>query len=319
MTAMSIPRYDEMFSPLLDLMKDGQTKGKSELIQPMAAHFGLSEEQQQQSYDTSGVAIFTDRMSWTLSYLSMSGLLERPARAQYRLSESGKAWVGKANDEVKAFVRSSAKSRPATQTATPGAAGGAASSELGDSQTPKDMLISRHREYCKAVQADILATILEKSPSSLEKLAVELVQKMGYGASAEHAGRVTPLSGDGGIDGEIIDDVLGFGRIFIQTKRYRDTIVGRPDIQAFAGALQGVKADRGIFITTSRFSQDARKYAESLSHTRIVLIDGDQLAEYIYRFGVGMQIRETFVLKELDENYWNELAQDQSRVDGKHA
>ena len=151
--------------------------------------------------------------------------------------------------------------------------------------------------------------ILSKTPESFERVVVQLLQKMGYGRQFKDAGRTTQLSRDGGIDGEIREDVLGLGKISIQAKRYqRDHSSGRPEVQAFAGALQGSRSTKGVFITTSKFTRDAIDYARSLANVTIVLIDGMQLAEYMYQYGLGVEIRDEFAIKDLDESYWDELA-----------
>ena len=141
------------------------------------------------------------------------------------------------------------------------------------------------------------------------QVVVQLLQKMGYGGRLKDAGRTTQLSRDGGIDGEIREDVLGLGRISIQAKRYqRDQSIGRPEVQAFAGALLGNRSTKGVFITTSKFTRDAIEFARSVPNAAIILIDGMQLAEYMYQYGLGVEIRDEFAIKDLDESYWDELA-----------
>ncbi len=142
---------------------------------------------------------------------------------------------------------------------------------------------------------------------------------MGYGGAVEKAGRVTPYTKDGGIDGEIYEDVLGLGRIHIQAKRYsKSSAIGRPDIQSFADALLGDNANKGVFITTSRFSADAVAYAQNLSNARIVLIDGRKLAEYIYKYGLGVQVEQTISIKKLDTDYWDNIPDDINSAQSGH-
>ncbi|MGH3952327.1 MAG: restriction endonuclease, partial [Pseudonocardiaceae bacterium] len=159
-------------------------------------------------------------------------------------------------------------------------------------------------EATSALQSELLKRVIAEPPEFLERLAVKLLNRMGYGDEAgnEHRGR----PGDGGIDGAIRQDALGLNSIYIQAKRYAaDNAVGRPDIQAFVGALHGVQADRGVFVTTSRFSPDARAYTERIPN-RIVLIDGHRLAELMVDHDIGVQVRETFVLKGIDEDYFDD-------------
>ena len=180
--------------------------------------------------------------------------------------------------------------------------------------TPKEQLEASFHAIRQEVYREILDTILSKTSQAFEKLVIDLLQKMGYGGRLEKSAQVTRPSHDGGIDGEIREDVLGLGRIFIQAKRYQtnDTI-GRPYIQAFVGALQGQHADKGVFITTARYSAEAIHYAQNLSSTRVVLIDGLQLAEYIYRYDVGMQTEQTFTIKKLDSDFWDEMPDDANK------
>lgn len=351
---MEIPRYDEMFLPLLRHLQDGEIHLKAALITPLADHFGLDEEARTRLYASKNAVVFDDRVAWALSYLSMAGMIERTARAQFRMTAQGRQLLDTDNATVRTRVRQivAARAKAAKQGSAAGmsdeigdvsmtaddcperlhpantdssaSAVSAASVKHGSLDTPvldsvscgdadehqtPDELIERS---CMQIRADIcdqiLQTLLRKTPATLERIAVMLVQKMGYGGGIQNAGEVTQPSNDGGVDGRIIEDVLGFGRIYVQTKRYKpQNTVGRPELQAFAGALQGLKADKGIFITTSSFTQGARQYADALANLKIVLIDGPRLAACIHDFNLGMQQTRTIVLKEMDDNFWNDL------------
>jgi len=158
--------------------------------------------------------------------------------------------------------------------------------------------------------------ILSKSPRAFENLVVELLQEMGYGGKLKNSGMVTQYSNDGGIDGIIKEDVLGLGRIHIQAKRYNpDTSISREDIQKFVGALAVAQSNKGVFITTSKFSKGAKAYVGNLNATTtIVLINGEQLANYIYEYGLGMQTERTVEIKKLDSDYWDEMEDDVKKV-----
>ncbi|MGH3584767.1 MAG: restriction endonuclease, partial [Pseudonocardia sp.] len=175
-----------------------------------------------------------------------------------------------------------------------------------DDGTPLEAIASAVRESNEALAAEVLQRVLDQPPAFLEQLVLTLLSAMGYGgragASTEHLGR----SGDGGIDGVVRQDVLGLDRVYVQAKRYAaENTVGRPDIQAFVGALHGQQADRGVFITTSRFSADAGAYVEKIPN-RIVLIDGRRLAELMILHNVGVQEETTVVLKRLDEDFFDQ-------------
>lgn len=304
---MSIPAYDTMFQPLLTLLNAQRPIRKSELLEPLARHFSLSDEELQRTYESKNARIFEDRMSWALSYLSMAGLLERPARAQYLLTRQGSEYAQKSGPEVKAHVKQqvSQRQKQHDDIETAGSAQAVDMPSDQNSQSPAEALEESYKQILESRYDEILETILGKTPTAFEKLVVELLQKMGYGGAVKDAGTVTPASRDGGIDGVIREDVLGLGRIYIQAKRYHpDNSIQRDQIQTFVGALQGHKASKGVFITTSSYSPGAQKYVTQLANQHVVLIDGRKLAGYIYEYGVGMQTRQTLELKELDGNFW---------------
>lgn len=318
MNDMAIPKYDDMFAPLLSLMRDGVPRTKASLIQPLAEHFQLTDDEVLETYEGKNTIIFPSHISWTLSYLKKAGLLEHPGRGQYTISKNGIAFSERSNEEIKDYVKSQEKKRAherkhndKTHASSP------AKSEnktlidphKPEGQTLNDQINDLYLIYKRTKYEEIIDMILSKTPEAFERVVVQLLQKMGYGRPFKDAGRTTQLSRDGGIDGEIREDVLGLGRISIQAKRYqRDQSIGRPEVQAFAGALQGNRSTKGVFITTSKFTKDAIDYARSLANVTIVLIDGMQLAEYMYQYGLGVEIRDEFAIKDLDESYWNELA-----------
>ena len=175
--------------------------------------------------------------------------------------------------------------------------------------TPQEGLNESYENIKKSIQSDILATILSKKPQAFERLVVELLQAMGYGGEIKNAGVVTKLSNDGGIDGIIKEDVLGFNHISIQAKRYAvNNHVGRNDVQAFVGAVAGTPSKKGVFITTSDFTKGAIDYVESLNGSpTIILINGTQLTEYMYECGLGLQEERVFKVMKLDRDFWDAM------------
>ena len=313
---MAAPRYDDMFAALLSLMEDGAPREKSSLILPLAKRLNVSDEDRTETYETREVSIFVDRMSWALSYLSMAGLLQRPGRGKYAITEEGKSLVNASNDKIKALVRKRVSERKLLEqsdgdaTQPEKALPALISKQDTSGKTPKDQIYELFSIYKRTKYEEIIDMILSKTPESFERVVVQLLQKMGYGRQFKDAGRTTQLSRDGGIDGEIREDVLGLGKISIQAKRYqRGQSIGRPEVQAFAGALQGSRSTKGVFITTSKFTKDAVEFARSVPNAAIILIDGMQLAEYMYQYGLGVEIRDEFAIKDLDESYWDELAE----------
>ncbi|MDO5101422.1 MAG: restriction endonuclease [Lautropia sp.] len=317
---MDIPAYDIMFQPLLTLLNEQTPTPKSDLIKPLAQHFSLSDEDLEKTYDNRSTKVFEDRMSWTLSYLSMAKLLERPRRGHYRLTQLGKQYALKDNSDIKTYVKAQVAQRQNQNVGTALAAEnlGPDASIDQNSLSPEDALSHSHNQIRDSLHDEILDTILSKDPTVLEDLAVKLLQKMGYGGALKDSGTTTPRSRDGGIDGEIRQDILGFERVYIQTKRYhRDNKVDREQIQAFVGALHGKKASKGVFITTSSYTKDAEKYAnDELASQHVKLIDGQKLAEYIYEYDLGLQTKETLTLKKLDDDFWTGLKDDSKQTSG---
>ncbi len=311
---MTIPHFDDLRKPILMLSSNGEVWKKLEFTEPLIKHFNLTDEEASREYESGNGLILIDRISWTLSYFALTGMLDRPKRGHYVISSLGKSFLDKTNEEINVFVKQKMTERQAEKLNE---------TELNESvkkeginqstNTPQEQLYASYETIRQETYDEILDTILSKTPVAFERLVVELLQEMGYGGAVEKAGRVTPYTKDGGIDGEIYEDVLGLGRIHIQAKRYnRSSAIGRPDIQSFAGALLGDNANKGVFITTSRFSSDAIAYAQNLSNARIVLIDGQKLAEYIYKYGLGVQIEQTISIKKLDTDYWDNMPDDVS-------
>lgn len=311
---MTIPHFDDLRKPILMLSSDGEIWKKSKFTDPLIKHFNLTDEEATKEYESGNGLIFVDRISWALSYFSLTGILNRPKRGSYVISALGKTFLDKTNEEINIFVKQKMSERQAEKLNN---------TELGqdveknninqNANTPQEQLYASYETIRQETYEEILDTILTKTPMAFERLVVELLQKMGYGGAVEKAGRVTQYSKDGGIDGEIYEGVLGLGRIHIQAKRYqKSNTIGRPDIQSFAGALLGDNANKGVFITTSKFSTDAVIYAQNLSNARIVLIDGQKLAEYIYKYGLGVQVEQTLSIKKLDTDYWDNIPDDVS-------
>jgi restriction system protein len=320
---MTIPRYDEIQYPLLKHLASGVVVKKADLEPVMAAHFALSDNERSQEYESQKGPVFYDRMAWALSYLCLSGLLTRPKRAHYQITDQGRRC---ANDPAgmraevdrriaeRELARREARHAEA-QTAPDAAPTGVdvASSEA----TPQEVLYSAAESIRASIYDDILATVLGKTARAFEQMVAQLLQRMGYGGGLVGAAHVTPYTNDGGIDGVIREDILGLGRIHIQAKRYAlGRTVQRDEIQNFVGALAVAQTKKGVFITTSSFSRGAQEYAASLNGTtNLVLINGQQLARYIYDFGLGMQDEQTIVIRKLDGDFWDQFPDDPAAID----
>ncbi|HEX7119280.1 MAG TPA: restriction endonuclease, partial [Longimicrobiales bacterium] len=172
-------------------------------------------------------------------------------------------------------------------------------------ETPEESLESAYRRLRSSIEAELLDQVKQASPEFFERVVVQLLVAMGYGGSLKDAGRAIGRSRDGGIDGIIKEDRLGLDVIHVQAKRWNDRTVGRPDLQAFAGSLEGVRARKGIFITTSSFSADALDYVDRIDK-RIVLVDGEQLAAFMYEYGIGVTPAATYAVKRIDSDFFSE-------------
>lgn len=305
-----IPKHDEIWLPALEILSNGAAWQKRDLEEPLARHFELTDDELAQMYDSGKGPVFYDRISWALSYLSLSGLVRKPKRAIYQISEAGRSML-ETPEQIAGYVKTKVAERQEQKQQEESTAkkvvakAGEASSDL----TPQEQLYASYENIRQSIYDDILDTILSKSPRAFEELVVKLLEKMGYGGEVENAGEVTQYTNDGGIDGVIKEDVLGLGRVHIQAKRYaRENTVGREAVQSFVGALAVAQSRKGVFITTSRFSQSATEYAQSLQgDMTVVLIDGEQLAGFIYDYGLGMQVEQTLEIKKLDGEYWDKM------------
>ncbi len=294
---MPIPRYDEIQFPALKLLSDKKQRKANEFEEPLANEFNLTSEEVNQMYESGNGPVFNDRVKWALSYLSMAGVVTKPKRGVYQINDEGLRLISKPNKfreyiDTKLLSRDNAKAKK-TNLVT---------DDLIVPQhenTPTESLYTSFQGIKKSVYRDLIDTILSKKPRGFEKLVVQLLQKMGYGGEIKDSGLVTQYTNDKGIDGVIKEDVLGFGRIYIQAKRYKvDSNIQRDEIQKFVGALAVAQSDKGVFITTSDFTKTAYEYLASLNATaKIVLINGDRLAEYMYDYNLGLQLEKTIEIK----------------------
>ncbi len=308
---MAIPKHDEIRIPALTLLKSGDALRLKDFIEPLALHFKLTESEVNEIYPSGNGHVFYDRISWSLSYLFMSQLITRPSRGVYQISDIGLKMLANPND-INNYIEKTIDNRDSAK-----AKKQSASDELiiipnTEDLTPQEKLEVSFENIRTSIYAEILATILSKRPYEFEKLVVQLLQKLGYGGEIKNSGLVTKASNDGGIDGIIKEDVLGFGRIYIQAKRYKlDTGIGREEIQKFVGALAVAQSNKGVFITTSYFTKGALEYVESLNgSTTVVLIDGKQLAEHIYDCGLGLQTEYIIEVKKFDFDFWDSMNDD---------
>jgi len=306
---MAIPKHHEFRIPILKLLSDGKQLNTQEFVEPMAELFEASVQERSELYEKGKHNKFANRVFWALSYLNMSGLVKKPKRGVYQISDKGIELL-KSPETINDFIKEELRKR--RELLKDDDSIEVDSSDSADDLTPEESLLNSFEQIKRSIFSEILEVILSKSPREFESLVVQLLQKMGYGGQLSNSGIVTQYSNDGGIDGIIKEDVLGLGRIHIQAKRYKpESGISREDIQKFVGALAVAQSNKGVFITTSKFSKGAKEYVNNLNATTtIVLINGEQLANYIYEYGLGMQTETTLHIKKLDSDYWDNMKND---------
>lgn len=303
----TMPTWEGFMIPTLQVMSDGAVRSKRELCPLVADQLDLSPDQRNELLD-SGQARYENRIGWGLSLMANVGLLERPARGRYRATDVGLRILSEYPDGITERELDRLASEPASgvrkYSATPRMKAGEVSSTASqdDERTPIEQVQAGIDRITAEVADELLSRLQEEDPAFFEQAVVDLLLGMGYGGTYG-AGRVTQLTNDGGIDGVIDQDILGISRVYVQAKRYASgNSVGRPELQAFVGALSG-KADSGVFITTSEFSKAAQDYANGIP-TRIILVDGTRLTKLMIRFGVGVQVKQTFNVVAIDEDFF---------------
>jgi len=288
---------------MLEHLADGRIYRNRETNEFLAEYFELSEDELSEMLPSGYARLFDNRIGWAKTHLKGAGLIESPARAQYRITNRGLDALAqnekpinlaylKHFDEYKAWQSGSGiEKKHDTESST-------------DELTPIEHIELGFKKIREELESELIDRIKVGSPAFFERVVVELLVAMGYGGSRKDAGQTLGKSGDGGIDGVIKEDRLGLDVIYLQAKRWEGT-VGRPEIQKFAGALQGQRAKKGIFLTTSGFSSEAKQYA-SLIDSRIVLIDGETLAGLMIDAGIGVSRVATYDVKRLDSDYFDE-------------
>ena len=304
---MPIPDFQTLMGPLLTLARDGKDHSFQECQDKLAIQFIVSDDERRIMLPSGRARLFTNRVGWAKTHLKMAGLIENRSRGVFRITDRGTALLKEHPDRIDLRIlrqqpgyleaRESKKNKTGKKTIQ---------EDCGsdDTQTPEEQIEAASVALRESLGAEILAKMKSASPSFFETLVVELIVRMGYGGTRKDAGKAIGRSGDEGIDGIIKEDRLGLDVIYIQAKKWEQT-VGRPEIQKFAGALQGVRAKKGIFITTSDFSKEAIEYASRID-SKIVLIDGETLWNLLVDFGIGVSTVASYEVKRIDNDYFDE-------------
>lgn len=303
---MPIPDFQSLMRPLLQFAADGKTHSVRDCLDHLANEFKLSEHERKELLPSGRQELFTNRVAWAKTHLRMAGLIEAPARGVFRITERGRQVLqghpGRIDLKVLRQQPGYLEARDSKERKS-GRKNLADETSVAD-QTPEEKIEAASVALRDSLAEEILAKTKAASPTFFERLVVELLVRMGYGGTRQDAGRAIGRSGDEGIDGIIKEDRLGLDTIYIQAKKWEAT-VGRPEIQKFAGALQGFRAKKGIFITTSDFSKEAEDYASRID-SKIVLIDGETLCGLMIDYGIGVATVATYEVKRLDNDYFDE-------------
>jgi len=303
---MPIPDYQTLMLPLLRVASDGAEHTKREAVDKLSGQFELTPGERAQLLPSGRQPVFENRVGWANSYLKKAGLLEAPRRGALRITARGNQVLGqnlsridvKFLEQFPEFIEFREGARNNRNEPTP------ETTSVSTDKTPEEALELAHQSIRETLAEEVFTRVLSCSPAFFERLVVELLVKMGYGGSRRDAGERIGQTGDGGIDGIIKEDRLGLDTIYIQAKRWQGS-VGRPEIQKFVGALQGQRAKKGVFITSSTFTAEATEYGSRID-TKVVLIDGQQLANLMIDFDVGVSVAASYMVKRIDSDYFEE-------------
>lgn len=299
---MSIPTYEKFYQAILELLADGNVHNSKETIEYGANAFNLTQEERNAVLPSGKQKILTTRIGWARTYLKKAGLIVAPARGKYQITDRGKRALDLHAQvdniylfqfkDFQNFIKITEKENKKIINAR-------------EEKTPLEVMDMAYKEITEQLADNLMSNILEQQPSFFERLVIDLLEKMGYGSELSGYGEVTGKTGDEGIDGIIRQDALGFDKIYVQAKRWSEEhVVGEPDIHQFAGALMGKGANKGLFITTSHFSKQARNFVDKHMTAKIVLIDGKSLTRLMIRYGLGVNTVHTYEIKRVDRDYF---------------
>jgi restriction system protein len=297
-----MPGFQAIMLPLLELAADGREHSHHEAVDVLAERFGLTEEEREDRL-AGGQSRFGNRVAWARVHLGQARLLESTRRGWFQITQRGREVLQQRPDRIDLrFLERfeefrSFRNRRRSRADAPAPSGISASEA-----SPEEALEEAHRQMRQALMAELLRLVKTSPPAFFERLVIDLLLAMGYGGSRVEAGRTIGRSGDEGIDGTISEDRLGLDMIYVQAKRW-DQAVGRPEVQRFAGALQGQRSRKGIFITTSSFTREAQSYSSGIE-TKVVLIDGEKLVELMVDYGVGVSTAASYDVKRVDHDYF---------------
>ncbi len=304
-----IPTYDKIMFPLLRLLSDDKEHSIKECRETLAKEFQLTEEEQLKLLPSESTTVFGSRVGWAKTYLLKAGLLHSPKKGRVQITQAGlnalsQSGIENLNNQFllrypafAEFFKGGSNSEEVRKTLT--------KEIVPESNISPDEALESNSKILKIdIKDKLLERILERDHRFFERLVLDLLKKMGYGAS-EDSFRNTGGSGDGGIDGIIDEDALGLDKIYIQAKRYdKDATIGRPVIQSFIGAISSNIGAKGVFITTAKFSKEAKEF--NSGNTKLVLIDGERLTDLMFKYNLGCSVERIYEVKRIDSDYFED-------------
>jgi restriction system protein len=308
---MTIPDYQTLMLPVLKRAAEKDIR-VPEIEEAIAEEFGLSPAERDQLLPSGRQKVLHNRLHWAKFYLSKAGLVCSAGKNRFVATEAGRQLLAtnpqKIDNELLIQFPSFQEFYNETGSYPEKAGGsgnGASAPALAATTTPEEQIEAAHLAVQSALKAELLQRVLQNSPSFFEHVIVDLLVAMGYGGSHKNAATQLGKTGDGGVDGVINEDRLGLDRVYVQAKRFKDGSVGRPDVQAFVGSLVGLGATKGVFVTTSTFSQHAIDFAKHLTQ-RVILIDGQKLSELMIEHDIGVRVSRAIQFKRIDEDFFAE-------------
>lgn len=306
---MAIPDYQTLMRPVLEEILQRGSTGLSALVEGLADKLNISKEEREQRVKNGSKTMVYDRITWSLTNLYKAGLVDRPSRAMYSISKLGEESL-KEHQIINVRVLMQYpmflewKNKEKKQTGDNSS--NSVEIDVESTQTPQEILDNAYTQLEKITKQELLDRIIKSPPEFLEQIILDLLIAMGYGGERKDASQRLGKTSDGGIDGIIKEDVLGLDVVYVQAKRYQEDIpVPISHVRDFAGSLQAKRANKGVFVTTSYFSKDANDFVSKV-HSRIILIDGDELAKLLYEHGIGVRLEMRFDVKKIDEGYFSD-------------
>ena len=301
-----IPKFHEFMRPLLEVLRDQGGLARADAIEAVVKKMGLSEEQVAVSQESNGNSLVRGRIGWASSYLRVAGALIGPQRGYFALGPNATALLA-LNRPIKRADLTSFEEWKAHQAfkQTKSQLQQANSTDINiEDSTPEDLIEAGVKLIKEQLAADLLEQMKKMDPYAFESLVLDVLAAMGYGGGSRQAMQGVPRGPDGGIDGRINEDKLGLDQIYMQAKRYADNSVSSEKVQAFVGAMTQGGCRKGVFVTTSTFTSDARQFAASIRDPRLVLVDGEKLAELMIQHGVGIQTKEVIKISKIDLDFF---------------